>query len=263
MGEALPLALVVGVATVLGLLLGSFLNVCIVRWGAEPKQSIFRPRRSHCPGCGAQIGARDNIPVVSWLLLGGRCRQCRWPIPARYPLVELAVGLLWGLAAWRWGASLEAARAATFGTLLLGIAVTDARAYIIPDEFSLGGFALGLGFAAAAGLPALLDALVGAAAGFAFLWLVAVVGTAVFRKDAMGGGDIKMMALVGAFTGWQGVLLTVFLGAFIGSVIFVPLRLLKGEVLVPFGIFLAIGAAAAFLVGPALVQWYLVVSGLR
>ena len=115
---------------------------------------------------------------------------------------------------------------------------------------------LGLLLALAAGLPALGQALLGAAVGFALLWLIGWLGAIVFRKDAMGGGDVKMMAMVGAFTGWQGTLVTIFLGAVLGTLIFVPITIFKRDKLVPFGIFLALGAAAAWIAGPALIAWY-------
>ena len=150
----------------------------------------------------------------------------------------------------------EALRGAVFGTVLLGIAMTDARAYIIPDEFSIGGLVLGVLFALVAGRQAFGTALLGAAVGFGLLWIVAVAGEWIFKQEAMGGGDIKMMAMVGAFLGWQGTLLTVFLGALIGSLVFVPLALAGHRKLVPFGIFLALGAAATDLVGPAILGWY-------
>jgi leader peptidase (prepilin peptidase)/N-methyltransferase len=242
-------------ATLVGAVIGSFLNVCILRWGAEPKESVLRPP-SHCPKCGRRIGWRDNIPMVSWLLLRGRCRGCGEPISIQYPLIELATAALWGFMAWRHGLSLETLRGSVFGTILLGIALTDARAYLIPDEFSLGGLGLGLLLSLAGGLAGLGTALLGAAVGFGLLWLTGAGGTWLFKQEAMGGGDIKMMAMVGAFVGWQGVLLTVFLGALIGSLIFVPLTLVGRKRLVPFGVFLAIGAAAAYLAGPAVVAWY-------
>jgi leader peptidase (prepilin peptidase) / N-methyltransferase len=195
--------------------------------------------------------------VVSWLLLRARCRGCGEPISMQYPLIELATGCIWAYMVWRHGPTLEALRGAVFGTILLGIAMTDARAYLIPDEFTWGGLVIGLGFSVAgAGLSGLSSALIGAAVGFGMLWLVGTVGTWLFKEDAMGGGDIKMMAMVGAYLGWQGVLLTVFLGAFIGSLIFLPLLVAGQKKLVPFGIFLSIGAATAYLAGPGLVAWY-------
>jgi len=242
-------------AALLGALIGSFLNVCILRWGAEPKESIVRPA-SHCPRCGRGLVWYENIPVVSWLVLRARCRGCGEPISMMYPLIELATAGIWAYMAWRHGITIEALRGAVFGTILLGIAMTDARQYIIPDEFSWGGLVIGLLFSLAGGLHGFGTALLGAAVGFGLLWLVGTVGTWVFKEDAMGGGDIKMMAMVGAFVGWQGVLLTIFLGALAGSLVFVPLLLLGNKKLVPFGIFLAIGAAIAYEAGPAIYGWY-------
>jgi len=174
----------------------------------------------------------------------------------QYPLIELATAGIWAYMAWRHGASLEALRGAVFGTILLGIAMTDAREYIIPNEFTLGGLMIGVVFSAISGFSGLAEALLGAAIGFGLLWLVAVAGSWLFREDAMGGGDIKMMAMVGAFVGWHGVLLTVFLGAFLGSLVFVPLLLAGHRKLVPFGIFLSVGAALSYLCGATLVGWY-------
>jgi leader peptidase (prepilin peptidase)/N-methyltransferase len=249
-----PIPLVIAAA--FGLILGSFLNVCILAWGAEPKQAIGT-RRSRCPSCQAPIAWYDNLPVLSWLLLGARCRHCKAPISPMYPLVELATAAIWVFFAWRHGLTLQALAGAAFFTLLLGIGVSDARAYIIPDEFSLGGIPLGL---LAAGLlggrEGLVTALIGGAVGFGVLWLVGWLGSALLKQEAMGGGDIKMMAMVGTFVGWTGVALTIFLGALIGTAVFLPLSLMGRKPLVPFGIFLAMGAAVAYLWGPAIVSWY-------
>jgi len=249
-----PLGITLG--AILGVMIGSFLNVCILRWGAEPRESIVIPR-SHCPRCGKGLAWYENVPVLSWVLLRARCRGCGEPISIMYPLIELVTAGLWAYMVWRHGLTLEGLRGAVFGTILLGIAMTDARRYIIPDEFTWGGLIIGLLLSLAGGLPGLGTALFGAAVGFGLLWLVGTVGTWVFKEDAMGGGDIKMMAMVGAFLGWQGVLLTIFLGALAGSLIFVPLLLLAGQKkLVPFGIFLALGAAIAYEAGPAIIGWY-------
>ncbi len=253
-GEALSLGVLpVVIGALLGAIFGSFLNVCILRLPAE--QSVVSPP-SCCPRCGKGVAWYDNVPVLSWLVLRGKCRHCEESISIQYPLVELAAAAVWAWAAWRYGPTLEAVRAAVFGTLLLGIAMTDAREYIIPDEFTLGGLVTGLLFSVAGGWAGIGQALLGAALGFGLLWIVGTVGTWALKQDAMGGGDIKMMAMVGAFLGWKGVLLTVFLGALLGSVIFVPLALVGRKKLVPFGIFLAVGAAAAYLIGPAFYAWY-------
>jgi len=245
------LAAVVG--GLFGAVIGSFLNVCIVRLPAE--QSVVSPP-SRCPQCGKPVEWRDNIPMLSWLLLGGKCRGCGKPISILYPLVELATALLWAGMAWYYGLSLEALTGALFGTLLIGIALTDAREYIIPNEFTYGGLAIGLVLSAAGGLDPVLSALIGAVVGFGILWLVGIAGRWAFKEEAMGGGDIKMMAMVGAFVGWQGVLLTIFLGALAGTAIFLPLTLLGRKKLVPFGVFLAIGAAVTYVIGPSIIEWY-------
>jgi leader peptidase (prepilin peptidase)/N-methyltransferase len=243
---------IVAIAAALGSTFGSFLNVCIYRLPRD--QSLVSPP-STCPSCGQRIAWYDNVPVLGWLLLAGKCRRCHAAISIQYPLIELLVALLWGAAVWHYRLTWHAVDAAVFGTLLLGIAVTDARHYIIPDEFTWGGLALGLALALAAGLPALGEALVGAVVGFTLLYAVAWAGEKAFKKEAMGGGDIKMMAMVGAFVGWKGVLLTIFGGALLGTLIFVPISL-RTKRLVPFGIFLAAGAAVTFVAGDAIVEWY-------
>ena len=239
-------------AALLGAAVGSFLNVCIYRW--PEGESVVSPR-SRCPVCGHEIGWRDNVPVLSWVLLRGRCRGCGTPISVQYPLVELTTALLWLAAALRFGASWQALSTALFFTLLLGIAMTDARKYIIPDEFTLGGLAAGILLSLAPGGISPLQSALGAALGFGLLYAIAVAGEWIFRKPAMGGGDIKMMAMVGAFLGPPGVLLTLFLGALLGTLIFAPIGMKTGK-LVPFGIFLALGAAVTEPWGGWMTDWY-------
>jgi leader peptidase (prepilin peptidase)/N-methyltransferase len=260
---------VIAWAGLVGSAVGSFLNVCVYR--LPRNESLLHPP-STCPRCGTRIAWHDNVPVLGWLWLRGRCRTCREPISAQYPLIELGVGLMWAGAAWHLGLTWTAVSAAVFGTLLLGITLTDARHYIIPHEFTIGGLALGTVIAAVQGWGALATALIGAATGFGLLYVIAWAGEKAFRKEAMGGGDIWMMAMVGAFVGWKGVLLTIFLGALLGTLVFVPLAWLTrhhphwqhaegaeelGLPLVPFGIFLAAGGAVTFLVGNQLIDWYL------
>jgi leader peptidase (prepilin peptidase)/N-methyltransferase len=157
---------------------------------------------------------------------------------------------------WLHGPTPEAARGALFVTILLGIAVSDARFYVIPDQFSVGGTVLGLVFAPAPGGPDFLGALGGAVVGLALLWAVAWLGEKTFKKEAMGGGDIKMMAMIGGFLGIQGVFLTLFLAALLGTIIFGPMSYRSGK-LVPFGVFLSVGAAATYFWGERLVDLYL------
>lgn len=242
------------VAAVFGSMLGSFLNVCILRLPKE--ESVVKPR-SRCPRCKNQLAWYDNVPVVSWILLRGKCRNCALGISVMYPLIELSVALIWAGAVLYYGPTLAAARAAVFGTLLLGILMTDAREYIIPDEFTWGGLVIGLLFSLGFGVPGILKAVIGAATGFAVLYAIAWAGEKAFKKQAMGGGDIKMMAMVGSFVGWSGVLMTLFGGALIGAAIFGPISLVKKGILVPFGVFLALAAAPIFVYGEPILRWYL------
>lgn len=248
-------------AGVVGLCFGSFLNVCILRLPNEERKdrSLFYPA-STCPSCKKPIAWFDNIPVFSWLWLRGKCRNCRAPISAQYPIIELIVGLLWGAALLGYGLSARAASAAVFGTILLGIGVIDARHKIIPDEMSLGGLVVGIGLSLVGGFNALVWALVGAAVGWSVLWVVRVVGGWVFKQEAMGGGDVKMLALIGAFVGWRNALLTIFVAAALGTAFYAPLIALKyrqwRRYELPFGVFLAAAAAVTFVAGDAMVSWY-------
>ena len=207
-------------AGLLGLVLGSFLNVCILRWGAEPKQSVVRPR-SRCPRCGHEIRWYENIPVLSWIALRAKCSQCGLPISPLYPAIELATGLLWAGAVMLLGPTLAALQLAVAATLLLGIAVSDARAFIIPHEFSLGGtvIALALGGAMAGGEGVLLAAQ-GALFGAGLVLLVGEVTELILGQEAMGGGDCALMGMVGAFFGWEAVLPVVALGACVSLVLY-------------------------------------------
>ena len=205
-----PLVVLAGV---FGAVLGSFLNVCVYRWPRT--EAVVRPR-SRCPGCGAPIAWYDNVPVLSWLLLGGRCRHCGARISVQYPLVELAVALFWAGAVWWFGGSVTGLSAALLATLALGIALTDARHYLIPDEFSLGGLGIGLVVSFLPGGLSPVDAVVGAVAGFALLWVVKAAGDwalargiirgeelgqvleAGERPTTLGMGDLKIRAMGGS-----------------------------------------------------------------
>jgi len=239
-------------AGVLGLSVGSFLNVCV---GRLPRgESLIRPR-SRCPKCGAAIAWFDNIPVFSWLVLRGRCRSCREPISWTYPALELVTAAIWlGLAA-VYGPTWHALQGAILFSLLLAIALIDGRHYLIPDALSLGGLGAGLALSLLPGPPTPLVAVLGASLGFGVLLAVGILGEWAFRKPAMGGGDMKMMAMVGAFLGPAGAMLTIFLGAMVGTVVFGPVSL-KTKKDVPFGVFLALGAAIAFLFGDTIVEGY-------
>lgn len=220
----------------LGACIGSFTNVLVLRLPAS--ESVVRPG-SRCPSCLAPVAWYDNIPIVSYIALRGRCRRCRARISAQYPLVELIVGLLFlgnfllfsrgpaGDVAGQLSAVAHEGwiTGAVFTTLLFAIALTDVRTYLIPDELSIGGMLIGLTLSLLPGGLTPLNAFLGAFAGAGLLLGVAWVGSLVFGKEAMGGGDIKMLAMIGAFVGWTGVLLTLFLGALLGSVIYGPISI--------------------------------------
>ena len=253
------------VAGLFGMVLGSFLNVCSLRWPQD--QSVVSPP-SHCPRCDEPVRWYDNVPVWSWIALRGKCRWCGEAISIQYPLVELATGLVWAGVFAVHGPSWEAVRGGIFLTLLFGISLSDARFYIIPDEFSLGGTVVGVLLAFLPGGIDWLPSLIGAATGYGALWLVAVGGTWVIRRlfpgrleeagvdQAMGGGDIKMMMMVGAFVGVWGVVETVFLGSVLALLVFGPVASFSKR-LIPLGVFLAAAGAVTYAWGEAMLNWYL------
>jgi leader peptidase (prepilin peptidase) / N-methyltransferase len=263
-----------------GAIFGSFLNVCILRWPRE--RSIVRPR-SRCPHCGNQLKWFENVPIFSWIALKGRCRCCDEWISVQYPLVELLIAIGWVIAVNAYGPTLTAFRVAVFGTLLVGVAVTDLREYLIPDGFTLTGLIFALVMAAIGFVRADLgpfaspyDAVVGACAGAGMIAIVGWIGEIATGKEAMGLGDVTLMAFVGAALGPQRALITVFLGAMLGTVAFlgvvVPMawvrraggrgeqtELALGPVnvvfpLVPFGVFLAPAALISLVWGDSIIQ---------
>ena len=252
---SLPTEFLLSAAVLFGSLFGSFLNVVIHR--LPRRESIVFPP-SRCTSCRARIAPWDNIPVLSWLILGGKCRSCRAPISVRYPLVEMAAALLTGLVVWKYGLSMAAVAFTWFCLSLLAITLIDLEHRIIPDAISLPGTILGFLFVRWTEVT-WIEAAVGAAAGFGLLLLVGIVYEKVTGVEGMGGGDIKMAAMMGAFLGWKGVLLTIFIGSFLGSVAGV-IAMSKGKggrTALPFGTFLAPGATIVLFVGNALIDWYL------
>lgn len=260
-------AIVLAYAAIVGACVGSFLNVCITRW--PEKLSVVRPR-SRCPRCEKAIAWYDNIPLVSWLVLRGKCRGCGLPISPLYPGVELLVAVLWFACVWRFGATFFALRLAIFATLLVGVAITDLRTYTIPDGFTVTGFLFVLLTAFAAALlgdqrpfAGPFDAILGACVGAGAIAIVGWLGEVALKKEAMGFGDVTLMAFVGAATGPELALLTVFVGATIGAVVFlaivVPFAKLRRREMpqVPFGVFLAPAALVTLLYGRQMVAAYL------
>jgi len=268
-------------AFALGACVGSFLNVCIGRW--PHNESVVSPR-SRCPRCAHEIAWYDNIPMVSWILLRAKCRGCALPISAQYPIVELVVGILWLLAAVHYGATFAALRVAIFATIMLGIAVTDAKHYLIPDGFTVSGLVFVMVTSMVAvfrGEPGPFaepyDALVGACAGAGAVAIVGWLGEVVLKKEAMGFGDVTLMAVVGAAVGPTRSLLVLFIGAALGAFAFIgvvyPVVKLRGAPRgdqidlgleapraelpeVPFGVFLAPAAILVLVWGETLIAWY-------
>lgn len=250
-----------------GLIIGSFLNVCIYR--VPEGRSIVSPA-SRCPSCGTPIRWYDNIPVLSFLVLSGRCRACGARLSLQYPLVELLNALLYLLVLYRVGydaVGVAIAYCILISSLLV-IFFIDLRHQIIPDGITLPGTVIAI-ILGAAMLPdpfsphqvlGLRASLIGALAGGGGFYLIAAAGRMILKKDAMGGGDIKMMAMLGGILGWKGVILTTFLGSLIGSVTGVTLIMWKGREWggrIPFGPYLAVGALVSLLWGHELLRWYL------
>jgi leader peptidase (prepilin peptidase)/N-methyltransferase len=278
----LPAWLFPAAATALGLVLGSFANVCIHRLPLG--QSVVWAR-SACPSCGHLVRARDNVPLLSWLLLGGRCRDCRQPIPGRYPLVEALTGGLFLALALVFGPGAGFAVMALFALMMLILFFTDLETMLLPDRVTLTGTAAGLLLAPAnplldapgAGLQAVGQAAAGAAAGAGLILLVMLgwrlYSSRRFGKDAdpdlregMGMGDLKMLMLIGAFVGLRQVFFVTFAAALAGSLVGLGLmaRRRAGRfTALPFGTFLALAAVAAVFVGRPAVAWYLGLLGWR
>ncbi len=272
----------------IGACVGSFLNVCIGRW--PEGLSVVKPR-SRCPKCGHQIKATENIPLVSWLLLRGRCSGCGEHISIQYPIVELLVGLLWLAAFLQFGLSFTAFRVAVLATVLLGISITDAKHFLIPDGFTV----FGLFFVVLTSLVALYlgesfpfagpwDAVIGMCVGAGAISIVGWLGEVWLKRPAMGFGDVTLMAVVGAAVGPTRALLTIFIGAVLAPIVLLgvvyplsargladdagqtelPLEASGGwrKRELPFGVFLAPAALIALLWGDAMIAWYLRISGL-
>lgn len=244
-------------AALAGLIVGSYLNVVVHR--LPRGLSTVRPR-SRCPACGAGIGARDNLPVVSWLLLRGRCRHCGTLIGWRYPVVELGTAALFVACLERFGLTLEAAVAALLGCLLLALAMIDAEHYLLPDRLTLPGIVVGLAVQPWIDWGGLVAAALGAALGGGLLLALWGLWLLMRGEEGMGLGDAKMLAMIGAFLGWKGVLVTLFVASLVGSAVGLGLIAfgrggMKSQL--PFGVFLALGGGVALFWGRALVDAYL------
>ena len=241
-----------------GAAMGSFANVLIYR--LPMGLSIVSPG-SRCPSCSTQIRWFDNIPIVSYFILGGRCRACRTTISPRYPLVEALSGLLFAAVVFRVGIQPATAALALFAWALVVITFIDLDHRIIPDVISLPGTMLGLAFSFVPGFPRPVDSAVGVAIGAGFLFLVLYAYEKIMGEEGMGLGDVKLLAMIGAFLGWQALPVTILVSSLTGSLVGVGYALIKGESVrkfpVPFGPFLALGAIVHLFFGVEIIQWYL------
>jgi leader peptidase (prepilin peptidase)/N-methyltransferase len=259
-------------AALTGACVGSFLNVCVARW--PNGMSVVSPP-SRCPRCESRIAWYDNVPVLGWVMLRGKCRGCGESISPRYPVVELTVALGWIAAILVFGPTFTAVRVAVFGTIMFGVALTDATTYLIPDGFTVFGFLfvlacsfVGMFLGDQGPFAAPLDAIIGACAGAGVISIIGWLGEVAMKKEAMGFGDVTLMAVVGAAVGPQRALLTVFAGAAIAAVVFpllvYPVAWLRARragtefepPLVPFGVFLAPAALLTLLWGNEAIAWY-------
>lgn len=247
-----------------GMMIGSFLNVCIYR--LPLKQSVvWRP--SYCPACTEPIKWYDNIPVFGYVLLKGRCRSCRTPISTQYPIVEVVNGLGYVFIVWRFGLDWPTIVYAALFSALLVITFIDLFHWIIPDRITVPGILFGL-LCATTILPVgLLNSVLGVLLGGGILWGLAWVSPYLFGKEGMGGGDIKLLAMIGAFLGWKSTLLTILLGAVAGSLVGIALILFKSirrDQYLPFGPFLALGAVVSMFYYLEILDWYaLLLTGNR
>ena len=244
--------MMLALAVLLGLVIGSFLNVVVARLPAH--RSLWAPR-SACPGCGAALAWHDNIPLLSFALLRGRCRACAMPISWRYPIVEATTGVLFGAAFWRFGPTPELLVAVVLLAALVAITAIDLQHQLIPDAITLPGIVVGLLTSVGTRRVSIIDSVLGALlCGGLFMIIILV------SRGGMGGGDMKLGAMLGAFLGWKVALASLFLAVVVSgglAIVLLALRVRGRKDPIPFGPFLAMGGAIGLFAGEGLVAWYL------
>ena len=243
-------------AGVFGAVAGSFLNVCIYR--LPRGQSVVWPS-SACPHCRRQLSWYENIPIVSYLALRARCRTCRGPISARYPIVEGLTALMFAAAWWFYGPGVLLASRLIFGASLIVLFAIDLEHHLLPNAITLPGIAVGFAFSFFTE-PGWLSSLIGICVGGGALWGIAEAYYRIRHEEGLGMGDVKMLAMVGAFLGWQLTLVTLMMASVAGSVVGLALIAARRGTMkyaLPFGTFLAMGAALAAVLGSSLLDWYL------
>jgi leader peptidase (prepilin peptidase)/N-methyltransferase len=243
-------------AAVLGAAIGSFLNVCIYR--LPRRVSLWWPPSS-CPSCGRRLAPFENVPIVGYLALRGRCRTCRAPIGPRYVIVEAITAAMFGFAAWQYGPTLLCASRVLFGSALIVLFAIDLEHQLLPNLVTLPFILVGLAFSFFVE-PGWRSSLLGILVGGGSLLTMFYLWLWLRKQEALGMGDPKMLAMIGAFLGWKLTILTLVLASFSGSIVGVALivsRRARMQSLIPFGCFLAVGAAIAAAFGPAIIDWYL------
>jgi len=251
----LPSALAIAIVAMFGAVVGSFLNVCVYRLPLG--KSVVWPA-SACPKCRRELLWYENVPVVSWLVLRGRCRTCATPISIQYPLVEAITAAMFGLAWWYYGPGVLLASRLLFGCALIVLFAIDLEHHLLPNVITLPGIVLGFAFSFFTE-PGWEASLIGLLAGGGSLYAIAEIYYRVRHEEGLGMGDVKMLAMIGAFLGWKLALLTLMLASFAGTIIGLLLIVTQRggmKYALPFGTFLALGAAAAASVGPGLLDWY-------
>jgi len=251
----ITLPFLVGACGLFGLMFGSFANVLVYR--LPRGESVVFPG-SHCPSCGHALTWYENIPLVSWLVLKGHCRYCDAPISIRYPLLELFLGLTWAYLAWHFGWGLPLLMALVLSMMLWTLTWIDLETGLLPNAITFPGIAIGILFGSISGH--IQDSVIGAIAGYGVFWLVARVFLLLTRREGLGYGDFKLLAMLGAFLGWQALPFTIFLASAVGAIIgslYLLLARKHGRTQIPFGPYLAVSGMVWLLWGPGLLGWYL------
>ena len=247
-----------------GISFGSFLNVLIYR--LPIKTSLIKPP-SQCPKCGSKIRFYDNIPIISYIILRGRCRRCKKPISLRYPMIEVLSGLMTVFAIYNFGFSIRGFEVVYLSLIFLAIFFIDLDHTVIPDVFTLSGIIIGFAISLMPGsIIGWKQSLLGMAVGGGAFLLVGILGEFIFKKEALGFGDVKYAAMVGAFLGWKNLILMLIIASFLGSAIGIFLIYLRGKkgrsTYIPFGPFLTVGAWISIYFGELLIKAYLDLIGI-
>lgn len=242
---------------ILGLIVGSFSNVCIYR--IPRNESIIYPA-SHCPKCRSNISPKDNIPLLSFILLKGKCRNCKSKISIQYPIVELLTGLIYLIIYQTYSLSIQSLIYIILSSALVIIAFIDLNKQIVPDVISLPGILIGFIISFFVPYISYINSALGVVVGGGIILTIGMAGSVIFKKEAMGGGDVKLAAMIGAFLGWRYIIVSLFLGFFLGAlagIILIISKIKSREDTVPFGPFIVLGYFITLLWGEKIISWYI------